>query len=106
MKSILKVLCIFALAFVAIFVNAWGYQVFWNEVVLNVWQLYTIVDVTNLMKVPYGACVAIAAGVGLIAKTKPDSHKEYKDMVVDAIGKILTKVIWIEVVLLIVSFIF
>ena len=29
------------------FVSAWSYQVFWNEVVLNIWQLFTTEDVLN-----------------------------------------------------------
>lgn len=106
MKSFLKNLGVFALALIAIFVNAWAYQVFWNDVILNVCQIFTKVDIINILKVPYGACVAFVAGIGLITQSKTENNKEYKEMILDAIGKILTKVIWIGVVLLIVSIVF
>lgn len=106
MKAFLKFLGIFILAFVSIFVTAWGYQVFWNEVVLNVWQLFTIVDITNTMKMPYSVCVAIAVGLGLIFQRKTDKDKDFEEMISDAIGKIITKMIWIVVVIVTVSIIF
>ena len=37
-------------------VNAFGYQVFWNEVVLNIWQLFSTGDIINTMRI-YGACM-------------------------------------------------
>lgn len=106
MKTFLKFLSVFILAFVSIFVTAWGYQVFWNGVFLNVWQLFTIVDITNTMKVPYGVCVAIAVGLGLIKRINPDKDKDFEEMISDAVGKILTKLIWIGVVLLITAIVF
>lgn len=106
MKTFLKFLRVFILAFVSIFVTAWGYQVFWNEVFLNVWQLFTIVDITNTMKVPYGVCVAIAVGLGLIFKGKTDKDKDFEEMISDAIGKIITKLVWIVVVIVTASIVF
>lgn len=106
MEAFLKFLGVFALSFVAIVVTAWGYQVFWNEVVLNVWQLYTTNDVINTMNVSYSTCVAIVVGLGLIKRSNPDKDKDFEKMISDAVGNILTKLIWIGVLLLIVSIIF
>ena len=106
MEAFLKFLGVFALSFVAIVVTAWGYQVFWNEAVLNVWQLYTTNDVINTMNVSYSTCVAIVVGLGLIKRSNPDKDKEFEKMISDAVGNISTKLIWIGVLLLIVSIIF
>ena len=105
METFLKFLGVFALSFVAIFVTAWGYQVFWNEVVLNVWQIYTTNDVINTMNVSYSACVAIAVGLGLIKRSNPDKNKDFEEMISDAVGNIITKLLWIGVVMLTVSII-
>ena len=106
MEAFLKFLGVFVLSFVAIVVTAWGYQVFWNEAVLNVWQLYTTNDVINTMNVSYSTCVAIVVGLELIKRSNPDKDKEFEKMISDAVGNILTKLIWIGVLLLIVSIIF
>lgn len=106
MKTFLKLLGIIAILVIDWCVTAWCYQVFWNEVVLNVWQLYTTNDVVNTMSVSYGVCVAIAGGLGLIKRINPDKDKDFEEMISDAVGKILTKLIWIGVVLLITAIVF
>ena len=53
------------LVLIGTFVNAWGYQVFWNEIVLNVWQLFTEADVINTIQISYKVSFVIAVGIGL-----------------------------------------
>jgi hypothetical protein len=106
MEAFLKFLGVFALSFVAIVVTAWGYQVFWNEAVLNVWQLYTTNDVINTMNVSYSTCVAIVVGLGLIKRSNPDNDKDFEERISDAVDNIIAKLMWIGVVILTVSIIF
>ena len=59
------------------FVTAWGYQVFWNNLVLNIWQLFTTVDVINTMKISYGVFFAIVVAISLVYNPKAiKSHSE------------------------------
>ena len=92
---------------VYILVVAWGYQVFWNEVVLNVWQLFATGDVLTTMHVPYSACLAIAFGIGMIhsknADTKSESFKETAKLIMT---KSISKVIMICITLLVTSIVF
>lgn len=87
-------------------VIAWGYQVFWNDVVLNIWQLYTSNDVLTTMKIPYGACVAIAFGVNLIRKQSDDKTLPVWEAISKNFNKLIVKVIMIGVTLLVVSIVF
>ena len=90
-----------------IFVAAWGYQVFWNDVVLNVWQSISAADVVNTMKIGYGACLAIAAGVGLLYRQSGDGEKKnISEACGVAITKMFTKIIMIGFTLLIATIVF
>lgn len=104
-KAIGELIAAMLMVVLTAIVIAWGYQVFWNDVVLNVWQLYTSNDVLTTMKIPYGACLAIAFGVAMIRK-----HSNEKLPVWEAIGKTLSKlivkVIMIGVTLWVVSIVF
>lgn len=104
MKSI--GICVVGL--IALFVNALSFQVFWNEVILNIWQLFEPVDVINTMKLSYGAFVVIALGLVMVRSnnksTEPD--KNYEEILKIAIGKILTKLVYIGLTLLAVAIIF
>lgn len=92
---------------VASFVVAWGYQVFWNEVVLNVWQLFSTGDVLTTMRIPYSACLAIAFGIGLVYRTKEDVKAEtVSEIVTLVLSKSLSKVIMICMTLLVTSIVF
>lgn len=92
---------------VASMVVAWGYQVFWNEVVLNVWQLFTTGDVLTTMRIPYGACVAIAFGITMIHSKKAEVKAEtVSETVSYVMSKSVSKVIMICITLLVTSLVF
>lgn len=92
---------------VASLVVAWGYQVFWNEVVLNVWQLFATGDVLTTMRIPYGACLAIAFGLGMIRSNKEEVKAEtVSEMVSLVMTKSVSKVIMICITLLVTSIVF
>ena len=95
------------LTFVSAFVIAWGYQVFWNEVVLNVWQMFTSGDVINTMRISYGACLAIAIGLGAIYQKKSEEKTaDIKEATTLVIGKSITRIIMIGLTLLVTSIVF
>lgn len=92
---------------VASLVVAWGYQVFWNEVVLNVWQLFATGDVLTTMRIPYGACLAIAFGIGIVHSKKEEVKAEtVSEMVSLVMTKSVSKVIMICFTLLVTSIVF
>ena len=95
------------LVLVGTFVNAWGYQVFWNEIVLNVWQLFTEADVINTMQISYKVSFVIAIGIGLLWSPKLE---EGTDNLAEAFLKvvpiILTKLIKICIVLVLTAIVF
>lgn len=95
------------LVLVGTFVNAWGYQVFWNEIVLNVWQLFTEADVINTMQISYKVFFVITVGIGLIWSPKLE---EGTDNLAEAFLKvvpiIITKLIKIGIVLLLSAIVF
>ena len=104
MKSI--GICVVGL--IALFVNALSFQVFWNEVILNIWQLFETNDVVNTMKLSYGAFVALTLGLVLVSSNNKslESDKDKVEVVKIAIGKILTKLVYIFLTLLAVAIIF
>ena len=107
MEKFLKSIGICVVGLIALFVNALSFQVFWNEVILNIWQLFEPVDVINTMKLSYGAFVALAFGLVMvrsIKSTEPD--KDEAEVIKIAIGKLLTKLIYIFLTLLAVAIIF
>lgn len=92
---------------VASLVVAWGYQVFWNEVVLNVWQLFATGDVLTTMRIPYGACLAIAFGITMIhSKKTEEKTKSVSETVRLVMTKSVSKVIMICITLLVTSLVF
>lgn len=92
---------------VASLVVAWGYQVFWNEVVLNVWQLFATGDVITTLRIPYGACVAIAFGITMIHSKKAEVRSEtVSETVSYVMTKSVSKVIMICITLLVTSIVF
>lgn len=108
MEKFLKSIGICVVGLIALFVNALSFQVFWNEVILNIWQLFEPVDVINTMKLSYGAFVVLALGLVMVRSnnksTEPD--KNYEEILKIAIGKILTKLVYIGLTLLAVAIIF
>lgn len=88
-------------------VTSWGYQVFWNDIVLNVWQLFSDSDVINTMRINYGACLAIAFGVSMIYPKKSDNKTvDVMEAVEIIMRKMLTNVIMILLTLLVASIVF
>lgn len=95
------------LSLVSLFVVAWGYQIVWNDIVLNIWQMFADGDVVNTLALPYGVFVAVTAGVGLLRKdNKPDESESVEEAVSKVIGKIVTRLIWIGITLAIVAIVF
>lgn len=109
MQKFITLLGILLIAISMDFVTAWGLQVFWNHLVLNIWQLFTTVDVVNTMQISYGVFLAITFGIGLVWNT-PESEKYEVDDVGEALmvvlSKAFTKVITICLVLLVTSLVF
>jgi hypothetical protein len=95
------------LVLIGTFVNAWGYQVFWNEIVLNVWQLFTEADIINTMQISYKVSFVIAFGIGLIWSPKLE---EVTDNLAEAFVKvvpiIVAKLIKICIVLVLTAIVF
>lgn len=107
MKALGELVFALFMVFLSAFVVAWGYQVFWNEVVLNVWQSFASGDVISTMRISYGACLAIAVGIGLIYQKKAEEKtKDIKEAAGLIFGKIFTRIIMIGVTLLVVSIVF
>ena len=94
------------LSLVSLFVVAWGYQIVWNDIVLNIWQMFADGNVVNTLALPYGAFVAVTAGVGLIRKQESDTSESLEESLSKAFGKIVTRLIWIGVTLAIVAIVF
>lgn len=95
------------LVLIGTFVNAWGYQVFWNEVVLNVWQLFTEADVINTMQISYKVFFVIAIGIGLFWSPKLEEVTDnFSEAFVKVLSIIITKVIKIGIVLLLTAIVF
>ena len=107
MEKFLTTIGMLVLVLIGTFVNAWGYQVFWNEIVLNVWQLFTEADVINTMQISYKIFFVIAVGIGLLWSPK---LKEGTDDLAEAFMKVVpiifTKLIKIGVVLVLTAIVF
>jgi hypothetical protein len=96
-----------ALALVGTFVNAWGYQVFWNEIVLNVWQLFTEADVINTMQISYKIFFVIAIGIGLLWSPKLEEGTDnLAEAFVKVVPIIVAKLIKICIVLVLTAIVF
>jgi hypothetical protein len=95
------------LVLIGTFVNAWGYQVFWNEIVLNIWQLFTEADVINTMQISYWVFFVIANGIGLFWSPKLEEVTDnLSEAFIKVIPIIITKVIKIGIVLLLTAIVF
>ena len=94
------------LSLVSLFVVAWGYQIVWNDIVLNIWQMFADGNVVNTLALPYGVFVAVTAGVSLLRKQNQDTSESVEEAVSKVFGKIVTRLIWIGVTLAIVAIVF
>jgi hypothetical protein len=109
MKKGLEFIILIVLATAAVFVDAWGFQVFWNNIVLNVWQMLSSDDVINTMNIKYGAFVAISVGLGMLdIKNIKDTEikKNPEEAISMATTKIFTKLVMIGIALFVVSIVF
>lgn len=108
MQKFITLLGILLIAISLDFLTAWGFQVFWNHLVLNIWQLFTTVDVVNTMQISYGVFLAIAFGIGLVYNTPSEKHEvdDVSEAVMVVLSKAFTKVITIGIVLLATSIVF
>lgn len=107
MKKGLELIILIVLATAAVFVDAWGFHVFWNDVILNVWQTLSSGDIINTMNIKYGAFVAISVGLGIISINKNTEIKKNPDEAISiAMTKIFTKIIMIGITLFVVSVVF
>ena len=103
MEKFLKTIGICVVGLIALFVNAFAFQVFWNEVILNIWQLFETNDVVNTMKLSYGAFVALTLGLVLVRSNNKSLElikMRQKLFPKRSIGKILTKLIYIFLTLI------
>ena len=106
MQKFITLLGILLIAISMDFVTAWGFQVFWNHLVLNIWQLFTTVDVVNTMQISYGVFLAIAFGIGLVYNPPSEKVDNVSEAVMVVLSKAFTKVLTICLVLLVTSIIF
>jgi hypothetical protein len=98
---------ILVLVLVGTFVNAWGYQVFWNEIVLNIWQLFTEADVINTMQISYKIFFVIAIGIGLLWSPKLEEGTDnLAEAFVKVVPIIFTKLFKICIVLVLTAIVF
>ena len=108
MQKFITLLGILLIAISMDFVTAWGLQVFWNHLVLNIWQLFTTVDVVNTMQISYGVFLTITFGIGLVYNPS-EKHVEVNDVseaTMVVLSKAFTKVITICLVLFMTSIVF
>ena len=102
-----KFILIILMAISIDFVTAWGYQFFWNHIVLNIWQLFTTVDVINTMQISYWVFFAIAVGLGLIYNPPTtENTDDPAEAFALILGKTLTKLLTIGIVMLVASLVF
>ena len=107
MEKFLSTIGMLVLVLIGTFVNAWGYQVFWNEIVLNVWQLFTEADVINTMQISYKVFFVIAIGIGLLWSPKlSESTDNLAEAFMKVVPIIMTKLIKIGIVLLLTAIVF
>ena len=107
MEKFLTTIGMLLLVLIGTFVNAWGYQVFWNEIVLNVWQLFTETDVINTMQISYKVFFVIAIGIGLIWSPKlKESTDNLSESLMKVVPIIITKLIKIGIVLVLTAIVF
>lgn len=113
MKIFLKIIILFLVAILACFVDAWGFQVFWNDIILNIWQMFASTDVTTTMRIPYGAFLAISVGIGLVWTRKSDTKnidinktEDFAKLLGELFTKLLGKICQIYIALAIISVVF
>lgn len=109
MKTLFDLIVVYIMLALIWVVNAWGYQVLWNDLILNIWQMFSTGDIVNTFRISYGVFFAITVGIGIIYNPhKRDSDKEVS--ISEACGiifsKLIGKIISIGIVILVTSVLF
>lgn len=109
LKTLFDLIVVYIMLALVWVVNAWGYQVLWNDLILNIWQMFSTGDIVNTFRISYGVFFAITVGIGIIY----NPHKKDKDKEVSIseacsiiISKLFGKIISIGVVILVTSVLF
>lgn len=107
MKKLVTFFYIFLMVIASDFITAWGFQVFWNHLVLNIWQLFTEVDVINTMQISYWVFFAIAISISLVySPTATEETDDIGEAFTMVMSKALTKVVTICLTLIVTSLVF
>lgn len=107
MKKFGTVIIMLLLVILSHLVNAWGLQVLWNELVLNIWQLFATADVINTMQISYGVFLAISFGLVLIRNLKSDKSTDDPVKAVEmCMMRMAGKIILICITLLVITIVF
>ena len=109
MKTLFDLIVVYIMLVLIWVVNAWGYQVLWNDLILNIWQMFSTGDIVNTFRISYGVFFAITVGIGIIYNPhKRDNDKEVSISKACSIifSKLIGKIIVIGVVILVTSVLF
>jgi hypothetical protein len=107
MKVILNFFLMLMLAALAVVVNAWGYQVVWNDVVVNIWQLFSEQDILNTMEISYGVFLVIAIAIPIIRHNNVEnSTDDVEEAYKLVFSKLSVKILQILFTILVVSIVF
>lgn len=111
MKIAFEFIVVYLMMVLSLLVNAWGYQVIWNDLVLNIWQLFSTGDVINTYNLSYGVCFAIAVSLAFIAFILSNKKSDSERLsVAEASGKVfahlISKLIMIGIVILVTAIVF
>ena len=107
MQKFFTAIIMLLLVVISHIVNAWGLMVFWNHLVLNIWSMFTTVDVISTMELPYGVFLAISFGLGLIWNSKADkSTDDPEEAISMCMTRMAGKIILICITLLVISIVF
>lgn len=108
MKIAFEFIVVYLMMALAILVNAWGYQVIWNELILNIWQLFSTGDVINTYNLSYGVCFAIAVGLAFIFFNKKSDSEglTVAEASIKVFAHLISKVIMIGIVILVTAIVF
>jgi hypothetical protein len=109
LKTLFDLIVVYIMLALVWVVNAWGYQVLWNDLILNIWQMFSTGDIVNTFRISYGVFFAITVGIGIIYNPhQKDNDKEVS--ISEACGiifsKLFGKIISIGIVILVTSIIF
>ena len=107
MKKLGAAIIMILLVAMSHFVNALGLMVFWNHLMLNVWQLFTTADVTTTMQISYGVFLAISFGIGLInGSSNVNSTSDPAEALSIVLTSLFGKLVMIGITMLVITIVF